>query len=261
MGLSLTEICGALGVTMQGRLHCGLDDARMVAMAAQALLNRGAFLELIDLKLERAEFEAKAEQMLCLDGLPFDILGSELSCWFSSFGYDVAVGGLSMLLDDRGRPSGRALADFGNHSQASGALSDIAQGKTIKTESSVRLTLLRPLRQPEHRALAGGDGASQPVLVPFPTDARVLARMRGIQATTRKPGDWVCATCHDLVFARNAACRKCGTPKPGGDSVPRSVAAAARARPGDWICPHCNDLVFARNSACRMCRTPRPGAY
>merc|ERR1719343_1285357 len=29
-----------------------------------------------------------------------------------------------------------------------------------------------------------------------------------------KPGDWICPGCLDLQFARNANCRKCGTPNP-----------------------------------------------
>merc|ERR1719313_2300857 len=30
------------------------------------------------------------------------------------------------------------------------------------------------------------------------------------------PGDWICPKCSDLVFARNVACRRCATPRPGG---------------------------------------------
>eukprot|EP00930_Biecheleria_cincta_P026124 TRINITY_DN1846_c0_g1_i6.p1 TRINITY_DN1846_c0_g1~~TRINITY_DN1846_c0_g1_i6.p1 ORF type:complete len:327 (-),score=68.76 TRINITY_DN1846_c0_g1_i6:100-1080(-) len=30
------------------------------------------------------------------------------------------------------------------------------------------------------------------------------------------PGDWICSACGDLQFARNQACRKCGSPKSGG---------------------------------------------
>jgi len=73
-----------------------------------------------------------------------------------------------------------------------------------------------------------------------------------------RPGDWTCPSCSDQVFAKNDACRKCGTPKPargggGGDSRP-----PIEAKPGDWYCPECNDLQFARNVTCRMCDTPRP---
>jgi len=33
------------------------------------------------------------------------------------------------------------------------------------------------------------------------------------------PGDWTCPNCHDLVFARNATCRLCSTPRPDGGSA------------------------------------------
>eukprot|EP00408_Alexandrium_pacificum_P022468 CAMPEP_0171203778 /NCGR_PEP_ID=MMETSP0790-20130122/25696_1 /TAXON_ID=2925 /ORGANISM="Alexandrium catenella, Strain OF101" /LENGTH=66 /DNA_ID=CAMNT_0011669249 /DNA_START=1 /DNA_END=197 /DNA_ORIENTATION=+ len=31
-----------------------------------------------------------------------------------------------------------------------------------------------------------------------------------------KEGDWQCQACGDHQFARNAQCRKCGSPKPAG---------------------------------------------
>lgn len=78
-----------------------------------------------------------------------------------------------------------------------------------------------------------------------------------------RPGDWNCPNCGDLVFARNPACRRCGTPKA---TVPIAPAlggcgdgAGGQMRPGDWNCPNCNDMQFARNTTCRRCGTPRPG--
>jgi hypothetical protein len=53
-----------------------------------------------------------------------------------------------------------------------------------------------------------------------------------------------------VQFARNALCRRGGTPNPGG--VEKVM------RPGDWQCPTCRDVVFARNPVCRRCQTPNP---
>merc|ERR1711865_1016870 len=64
-----------------------------------------------------------------------------------------------------------------------------------------------------------------------------------------KPGDWLCPGCNDLQFARNEACRRCGTLKPI-DAAGAAVAGGGNnqcEKPGDWHCPSCNDLVFARN--------------
>jgi len=82
-------------------------------------------------------------------------------------------------------------------------------------------------------------------------------------------GDWICSSCGDLQFARNASCRRCGQPRMDGVSAnPRAGPPAGMGgfgmgggdmRPGDWACPNCGDHVFARNSSCRRCGTPRPG--
>merc|ERR1739848_366141 len=46
----------------------------------------------------------------------------------------------------------------------------------------------------------------------------------------RLPGDWDCPKCGDLVFARNSACRICGTPKPD----PNAPIASDTWRPDSW---------------------------
>lgn len=38
-----------------------------------------------------------------------------------------------------------------------------------------------------------------------------------------RPGDWNCPNCSDLQFARNTACRRCGTAKPDGAVAPEEV--------------------------------------
>jgi len=77
-----------------------------------------------------------------------------------------------------------------------------------------------------------------------------------------RTGDWFCPTCHDLQFARNSQCKRCGTPSPVAVTSAGVVGAppTQAMMPGDWICPSCNDLVFARNDACRRCSTQRTAA-
>lgn len=52
----------------------------------------------------------------------------------------------------------------------------------------------------------------------------------------RRPGDWACPSCDDLQFAKNAACRTCGTPKPkeAGDHVDASASFTHKTR----MCPN-----------------------
>ena len=75
-----------------------------------------------------------------------------------------------------------------------------------------------------------------------------------------RDGDWMCSCCGDHQFARNIACRLCGTPKLG-KALPRSEpglgSAVSSFRDGDWMCAGCGDHQFARNTACRLCGAPK----
>mmetsp|Transcript_109354 Transcript_109354/g.314944 ORF Transcript_109354/g.314944 Transcript_109354/m.314944 type:complete len:353 (-) Transcript_109354:89-1147(-) len=90
--------------------------------------------------------------------------------------------------------------------------------------------------------------------------------MGGRSNQTMMPGDWTCPNCSDVVFAKNAACRRCGTGKLAGvgagigmdGSAPHGGGNTQQPKPGDWYCPGCQDLQFARNPACRRCGTAKP---
>ena len=71
----------------------------------------------------------------------------------------------------------------------------------------------------------------------------------------RKPGDWDCANCAALCFARRTECHRCGRARPANVATPM--------RPGDWTCPQCGDHVFASRSECRKCgaSNKRPGDW
>lgn len=82
----------------------------------------------------------------------------------------------------------------------------------------------------------------------------------GFGGAMEKPGDWYCPGCADLQFARNAKCRKCGTPNPDPQQCAELAAASNNQseKPGDWYCPSCGDLQFARNNVCRKCGEENP---
>mmetsp|Transcript_12830 Transcript_12830/g.14995 ORF Transcript_12830/g.14995 Transcript_12830/m.14995 type:complete len:242 (-) Transcript_12830:116-841(-) len=120
---------------------------------------------------------------------------------------------------------------------------------------------------------------------------------------TCREGDWHCpnAGCvnsTNLVFGRNDACPRCGTPKPGDKPGAKATAAVAalqylplpksmsplditafnlattmmahlnsqpglNGRPGDWQCPNreCVNhkrMVFAKNEMCPQCGASKP---
>lgn len=202
---TLTEICAALGIKMAGRLHSGRDDAVMVAMGVQALLKRSASIIPIELAPENLSFRAGEEQRLCLDGLSFTIVASDITDWLEGLGYTVAPSGLRMVLEGRGRPSGRAVVDFGSHESAAAALSDFEGGKRMRVRGVERQVLLRPLRDSEV-------SVAPAALIAFPTDVARVDSLRG--APPPRAGDWTCPACSYTVFARNSTCRRCGAKKP-----------------------------------------------
>jgi len=109
-------------------------------------------------------------------------------------------------------------------------------------------------------AAAGYGGYGAGAVAGYPHYAQTFPH-QAPTGPTRRPGDWDCPKCGDLVFASRESCR-CGTPKSGvggGDAYPGYAAPAPSAirRPGDWTCAKCGDLVFASRESCR-CGAPKP---
>jgi len=81
-----------------------------------------------------------------------------------------------------------------------------------------------------------------------------------------RPGDWICPSCKELVFARRDTCRDCRVRRPTNqprweprDEEPEvDLDKFPNWKPGDWICRTCDKLIFARNDTCRDCRSWRP---
>lgn len=75
-------------------------------------------------------------------------------------------------------------------------------------------------------------------------------------------GDWPCAFCANLNFARRSKCNKCGR-----DKVSTRAGADGRSapppppqqRPGDWFCVDCAELNFDSRRACHKCGRKRAG--
>lgn len=198
---SLRQICEALRVEMIGEEHCGLDDSWMVLLATQQLLQAGADLQVADLDEERAAFKGGSYQdvqRLCLDGLPFFALTSEVKPWLEGLtGQPVAEEALRVVLGMDGRPSGRAVVDFGGHKAALQALLALDGGRRIVCGSidewpfeppKERLILARPLRRQELKLGPQPEGGGGPSLAPFPPDAQAMAVLRGAGGKGRGKG-------------------------------------------------------------------------
>lgn len=83
-----------------------------------------------------------------------------------------------------------------------------------------------------------------------------------VAATYPNPNDWYCLACNDLQFARNPACRKCGTPNPNSQGILGQVGGmvgqADVLKPCAWNCISCGDLQLASSTECRRCQCPNP---
>lgn len=160
---TLREICDALGVEMIGEEHCGLDDAWMVLLSFQVLLNANTDLQVIDIDAEREAFLSKirTDKMLALDGLPFRALETEIQSWLEGLvGHMLPANSIRIVLGLDDRPSGRAVVDMGTRSAAVAAFKVLAcnvsspGGRMLSMQDErfgavERLILVRPLRRQE----------------------------------------------------------------------------------------------------------------
>lgn len=85
-----------------------------------------------------------------------------------------------------------------------------------------------------------------------------------------RDGDWNCAKCGYMNFARRTECNQCNAPRSGpakGGLQSRTGGNQRRggptnggygqARAGDWVCDKCNYMNFARRTECNECKAPR----
>ncbi|XP_024017505.1 zinc finger protein VAR3, chloroplastic [Morus notabilis] len=68
------------------------------------------------------------------------------------------------------------------------------------------------------------------------------------QKIEMKRGDWICARCSFMNFARNLKCLECEEARPK-----RQLTG------GEWECPQCDFFNYARNTVCLRCDCKRPG--
>jgi inhibitor of KinA sporulation pathway (predicted exonuclease) len=160
---TLRQICDALGVEMIGDEHCGLDDAWMVLLCFQVLLNSKMDLQIIDIDAERQKFldSTCTERVLALDGLPWPAREIEIQSWLEGLlGYRLPANSVRIILGLDNRPSGRGMVDMGNRCNALAAFKVLAcnafspGGCMMSMDDEnfgalERLVLVRPLRRQE----------------------------------------------------------------------------------------------------------------
>ena len=263
---TLEEICKALDVVQEGRAHSGLNDSINIAKAVLRLLQARAespssfctmFTDPED-KTVRVRTFLKEQSTVCLlKGLPYRAIEADMIAWLCGVGKvnKNAIVRLAVILDDRGRPSGDAFAQFNSHHVAQEVLK---MNGLCMGDRYVEV----------HAALEGELTDSSAPLQPFPTEARQSAPPQ------MRAGDWQCQKCSFHNFSRRIACFKCGAGGGGlhhhgrgngymrGGGPPRGVPGRGRGRgrgavltvrPGDWRCS-CGHLNFARRVCCQICQ-------
>merc|ERR1712232_1539190 len=128
-----------------------------VLRSTQELLKAGAEMRSVDLEFENDAFVKGTlapagsfqEKSLCLDGLAFFAIATEVVPWLEHHleCFLPPESSLSVVLGNDGRPTGRAVMDFGSRELAAKALQAFDGGKRIACGS----TAYWPFEPPKER--------------------------------------------------------------------------------------------------------------
>jgi len=307
---SLKQMVDRLGLSFVGRPHSGLDDSANVANVALKLLEYGhvfAGPELIPENYDPAgdpsfvdfnnsgggkgpsifsrlpEGSEEETTVLVIRGLPWSASEGEIEDFFGGAEGGVVEGGVRIIKNKNGRPSGVAYVEFESPEHTRQGL---AKNNTYMGSRYIEVYLSDVQRM-------GVVLEGQTKIAERMGSSNGTHGVGGAGSDDVRPGDWRCPNCNDHQFASRTVCRKCGTAKPGVELtghplhpqgfanpfgqpiqqfhhqpfVPLHVGGsggglmgngAVNVRPGDWHCPVCSDLNFASRKVCRKCQAPSP---
>jgi len=201
-----------LNLIMEGRHHSGLDDCVNISNIVLELIRHGHFFvqpQVIPpdydpstdpafardfnrsgppIFLRLAEGSEEETKVVVIRGLPWTATEADVEMFFS--GLDIVPGGIHLIHDHTGRPSGVAYVEFSSEDEV-------------------------------HNALQRHNGFMGPRYIEvYLSDANSLNTILASQAKNTyrsagvRPGDWYCINCGDHQFASRMLCRKCSTPRP-----------------------------------------------
>ncbi|ELR24980.1 Znfinger in Ran binding protein [Acanthamoeba castellanii str. Neff] len=213
---SLMTMLRHLNLVMEGRHHSGLYDCVNISNIVLELIRHGHYFgqpQVIPpdydpstdpafardfnrtgppIFLRLAEGSEEETKVIVMRGLPWSATDADVGMFFS--GLDIVPGGIHLIHDHTGRPSGVAYVEFSSAEEVNNALQ-------------------------RHNGFIG----SRYIEV-YPSDANSLTAILASQAAKNahqseeiRPGDWYCINCGDHQFASRIVCRKCSTPRPAED--------------------------------------------
>mmetsp|Transcript_37745 Transcript_37745/g.68790 ORF Transcript_37745/g.68790 Transcript_37745/m.68790 type:complete len:271 (-) Transcript_37745:69-881(-) len=224
--------------------------------------------------------------------------------YFENFG---VVEDVKMMVHDSGEPKGYCFVTFNNANSAEAVFENYQNNQILGTWVDCKPT------DGGKNAGGKGDGGRQMMMMNPMMMQGGMGCMDGSMGCMdcmggkgqimpamgkgAKPGDWMCPSCGDLVFARRDTCKMCGFSRGGGgggggggkqsNAKPGDWMCSAcgalvfsykkqchncgaekdagtalmGVKKGDWTCPSCGDLVFGKKNICSMCGTPKPAEY
>lgn len=241
---SLTNICAALGREPQGRLHCGLDDARSVAEICLAwlsdeMLARELFavsnLEDPQARLVQAEAAAEAgnEEQLCvgvhLTSVPYVVHGRLMEVWLAGildgrYGLDanearpssvhLAPTELWLIVNSNGLPCGSAVALFPPPLALSCART-LRYGREFHVvcyeveNNKDEVFYVRSVRGAPVTAKELASLAERAIV--FPPTAEHIDAVRFDELVIHY-NDWFCPSCDEFNRADSLVCTNCSFP-------------------------------------------------
>eukprot|EP00667_Euglena_gracilis_P009155 EG_transcript_9292 len=211
-GYTLPEMCAALGLQFDGRLHSGLADARNIAAIVAALLRSPAVRQrhfgapTEDLAARWLAFRESRLHSLIITSLPRRVAQPAVDEWLRSLA--LPTPDVRSVVLKGGAPSRRAVFTYNDHERAAAVLERLAWGAeydargTLPGEDTDCLVFAKPLLPTELEAW-------WPRLVSYPaTPAEALA-LWTVGVVT---GDWFCAACLNHNFGAMEECRQCRRP-------------------------------------------------
>eukprot|EP00698_Gefionella_okellyi_P009948 TRINITY_DN2559_c0_g3_i1.p1 TRINITY_DN2559_c0_g3~~TRINITY_DN2559_c0_g3_i1.p1 ORF type:complete len:540 (+),score=103.99 TRINITY_DN2559_c0_g3_i1:48-1667(+) len=251
LGTTISGMCESLGLTMNGRLHSGLDDALNIAQITSVLLqddHRDVFAQPVDLDQELINFYRTRGTIIQLLEIPYRACREDYHDWFATVGVPPPQS-LNMVMRDPQciHPAGNAIAIFATHEQAQAVL----RLHSLVMPPSTREVQVRPGTQELVDAAL--------YCLDIPTRIEMGMQMPSVgpaalsTAIEMRPGDWMCRSCGAHNYASRAMCFKCSTGRPADIAPPPPRPQVVAFRPGDWSCPGCNTHNFASRRLCMVC--------